>query len=268
VLHKGWQSAACLLLAAKSSTCCALQGALRNALQTLACECYGPSMPKPSQMQPPDLSDSFHMRCNGIDHDLDGFRRMWNARKVLLAQPLCFTCAECLLQLGHLPSSFSTVKRSKTCRPCAQCTSMLRSCCASCVRLLCLQMQKLLQSVEFEVLDLFGRGDSVSGSQMPHWQCRTVVRTVLPTLALNAALLPQVAAVRCAHVTGRDGSQQPKMVAIDVWRLQDSKVGRILCSTVTSCRRWCPPPIGGTRWGGCGKAFGQPKAGLCSCVAV
>ncbi len=114
-----------------------------------------------SQMQPPDLSDDFHMRCNGIDHDLDGFRRMWNARKVLLAQPLCFVRAECLLQLGRLPNSFSTVKRSKPCRPCALCTSMLRSCCAPCVRLLCLQMQKLLQSVEFEVLDLFGRGDSV-----------------------------------------------------------------------------------------------------------
>ncbi|KAI7842561.1 hypothetical protein COHA_003798 [Chlorella ohadii] len=88
---------------------------------------------KSVEAKPPDLSDDFHMRCNGIDHDLDGFRRMWNARK------------------------------------------------------------KLLQSVEFEVLDLFGRGDSV-------------------------------AAVRCAHVTGRDGSQQPKMVAIDIWRLQDGKV--------------------------------------------
>ena len=27
-------------------------------------------------------------------------------------------------------------------------------------------------------------------------------------------------------MTGRDGSQQPKMVAIDIWRLQDGKVGR------------------------------------------
>lgn len=55
---------------------------------------------------------------------------------------------------------------------------------------------------------------------------------------ISPTLLPlQVAGVRCAHVTGRDGSQQPKMIVVDVWRLQGGQVGWHEHAAVTQAER-------------------------------
>lgn len=102
-------------------------------------------------MQLPGLSDSFHIRCNGVDHDLDGFKRMWNTRKVLLGVRRSWP-APCI---GAAEARCASIHARRT-RPPAGC--MLAPTNQPCCHL----PQKLLQSVEFELLDLFERGDSVS----------------------------------------------------------------------------------------------------------
>ena len=64
--------------------------------------------------------------------------------------------------------------------------------------------------------------------------------SIMASAVANVAprLLPlQVAGVRCAHVTGRDGSQQPKMIVVDVWRLQGGQVGRHARTAVSQAVR-------------------------------